>query len=861
MKAGPLNPDWPVLNHYDREHLPTIAMPIGGIGTGTIAVGGYGQLLDFEVGNTPGKGFAPAQTFFAVNVCGKGREPITRCLESAVAPPYQEGRGHPFANHSVPRFRRGAFDAAYPLAQVRLWDPDLPIDVRLEAFNPMIPTDADASGIPVMMLRYVLNNRTGKPITASVCGNMQNFIGADPQSANPMNGVGGNVNTSRIAAGFEGLFMHSGNVNEHDERFGTMALTALSSPGSLITHRTAWSPNGRVSLLDFWDDFSANGTLDEQRSPTDVDAPVGSLAVRQVIPPRGSKAFTFLVTWHFPNRQSWTPLENKDCGCDDGACDTPDGRGPDWVGNYYTGQYGDAWDVAEKTVPQLGELERRTVSFVRAFCDADLPRVVKEAALCNTSTLRTQTTFRLPDGHLMGFEGCHDRIGCCTGSCTHVWNYDQTTAHLYGDLAGTMRDVEFNYATDPASGCMSFRTTLPLDRMREVASEGRAAADGQMGCIIKAFREWRHCGDDAALRSIWPGVRRALEFAWIDGGWDADRDGVMEGCQHNTMDVEYYGANPQVNVIYLAALRAAELMARHLGENDFAATCADLFTRGRDWTDEQLFNGEYYQPQEPSESNTSNVAQAVWLDARPPGDGDPDWQIGPGCEVNMLFGQFMAHVAGLGDLLDAQRIESSLRAIVRHNFRKDLWGYFNFLRTYALQDEAGLLMCTWPRGGRPEKPYPYATEVWTGLEYVIATQLVYAGRRADALRIVRAARARHDGLRRNPFNEFECGSHYARAMAAWGLVVALSGFDYSAIDEAITFNATKKPTTWFFATGHAWGTVTQRPVATGIDAQLHVMGGTMALRSITLDGAGTAELPQSRTMQAGDTVDVRVGSP
>jgi hypothetical protein len=209
--------------------------------------------------------------------------------------------------------------------------------------------------------------------------------------------------------------------------------------------------------------------------------------------------------------------------------------------------------------------------------------------LFNLSTLRTQTCFRTPDGYLYGWEGCGDQDGCCFGSCTHVWNYEQATPFLFGDLARGMREIEFGHATEQ-NGKMSFRVNLPL----AFPSTNIAAADGQMGCIMKLYREWKLCGDDEWLRKLWPQARKALEFCWIEGGWDADRDGVMEGCQHNTMDVEYYGPNPQMQSWYLGALRASEEMARHLTENDFAATCRDLFERGSAWTDEHLFNGEYY---------------------------------------------------------------------------------------------------------------------------------------------------------------------------------------------------------------------------------------------------------------------------
>ncbi len=280
-----------------------------------------------------------------------------------------------------------------------------------------------------------------------------------------------------------------------------------------------------------------------------------------------TEGFTFLLGWHFPNRRAWEK--------------------PDLVGNHYTTLYSDAWDAVAKFAPELPSLERRTLAFVHDFESSELPPAVKEAALFNLSTLRTQTLFRTPDGRFFGWEGCSDNVGSCFGSCTHVWNYEQATPYLFGELARSLREVEFAHATDE-QGLMSFRVGLPLDQAQDWRV---AAADGQLGCLVKLYRDWRLSGDDAMLRTLWPAAKRALEFCWIPGGWDADRDGVMEGCQHNTMDVEYYGPNPQMQSWYLAALRATEEMARHQGDDDTANECRRLFDYGSAWMDKNLFNG------------------------------------------------------------------------------------------------------------------------------------------------------------------------------------------------------------------------------------------------------------------------------
>ncbi len=433
--------------------------------------------------------------------------------------------------------------------------------------------------------------------------------------------------------------------------------------------------------------------------------------------------------------------------------------------------------MAEKTAPTLPELEAETLRFVESVCASDMPDVVKEASLYNVSTLRTQTCFRTEDGRFYGWEGCSDHVGCCLGSCTHVWNYEQATAFLFGDLARSMREVEFRHATRE-DGHMSFRVDLPLDR---VTDWGLAAADGQMGCLMKLYRDWQLSGDDDILRALWPKARKALEFCWIPGGWDADRDGVMEGCQHNTMDVEYYGPNPQMGSWYLGALQASEEIASYLGEEDFAHTCRDLFERGSRWMDANLFNGEYYEHEVWPPVEVSAVAPGLRHETMGARDlADPELQLGPGCLVDQLVGQYMAHVCGLGYLLERHHVCRTLESVMKYNFKERVFfGHFNHMRTFALNDESALLMATYPHGRRPKRPFPYYNEVMTGFEYTAASHMLYEGQRENGLKCIRAIRDRYDGKKRSPFDEAECGHHYARAMASWAAVLALTGFRYS----------------------------------------------------------------------------------
>jgi non-lysosomal glucosylceramidase len=704
--------DWPVLTRYDADHLLRIAMPIGGIGTGTVSLGGRGNLCDWEIVNRPAKGFIPVLgqgggPFFALFTRPQSGDALVRLLEGPLpVEDYEGSHGSKSRNHGWPRFRQCSFAAAYPLGQVTLSDPDIPLAVCLQAFNPFVPADTESSGIPVAILSYVLTNKIDRPVTATVCGSVPNFIGADGSSpgldwkGDTDFSVGPKANRNEFKASGQatGILMSSQGVDPASEQWGTIALAVASPAGdTTISYRTAWADlSWGDSLLDFWDDLCEDGQLDE-RGPTGIDAPVSSLAIKLDVPPAGRRVVTFMLAWHFPNRLTWQPRQPAaSCSCGQ-ACSL------DRVGNYYATQYLDAWDVVEKVAASLPTLEAETLEFVRAFCDSDLPDAVKEAALFNLSTLRTQTCFRTEDGHFYGWEGACDAQGCCFGSCTHVWNYEQAMPFLFGELGRSMRTVEFAHATND-DGLMSFRVHLPLARAQEF---GLAAADGQMGCLIKLYRDWQLSGDDEFVKTLWPYARKALEFCWIDGGWDADQDGVMEGCQHNTMDVEYYGPNPQMGSWYLGALRAAEEMARYLGENDFAERCHGLFVRGSAWIDAHLFNGEYYEHEIRPPQGEDAIAAGLQVGMGSGSLSEPDLQLGPGCLVDQLVGQYLAHICGLGHLLEPEHVRVTLQSVMRYNFRHGFHDHFNHMRSFVLGEESGLLMATYPRGHRPRRPFPY----------------------------------------------------------------------------------------------------------------------------------------------------------
>ncbi|WP_084812367.1 GH116 family glycosyl-hydrolase [Flammeovirga pacifica] len=791
----PLSKQIPILKKYDQNHLYRIGLPIGGIGTGTVSLGGNGALKDWEIMNVPAKGYSTVTTgndapFFAIYT--KGKEDKTSKTKALLGPihfaDYEHYEGRSVDHHGFPRFREADFETTYPFGIVNLKDKTMPVQVKMVGYNPFIPANADASGIPIAILKYEVTNTTNKELEVAVAGNIRNFIGKDGSKFKsdwkgdfiPI-GTDENKNEYRKSEVVQGIYMYADSVDKNDAAWGTFAITTPNENAAQISYRTSSVKNDWYnSTLNFWDEFSENGELVEKEKSADPD-PMASLSVKKMIKAGETKTFTFYLTWHFPNRYAWSSEKLK---------------------NYYATKYADAWDVITKEVNNLPKLTAQTLDFVNTYTNSTYSDQLKEAALFNLSTLRSQTVFRIEDGKMFGWEGVMDRKGSCFGSCTHVWNYEQATPFLFSDLARGMREVEFKYAMNE-EGHMGFRTKLPL---KEGASGiDLAAADGQMGTIMKFYRDWQLSGDDAFLEEMWPKVKLALSYAWIENGWDGDQDGVMEGVQHNTMDVEYYGPNPQMQIWYLGALKAAEKMALEVKDKAFAKKCNQLFTYGSEWTDAHLFNGEYYEHKLQVPASKDAIPNGLighnrkkQLDLE-----DPFYQLESGCLVDQLVGQYMAHVVGLGYLVKEENVKTSLKSILKYNQRDGMYEHFNNMRSYAMGDEKALLMASWPNGGRPRVPFPYWAEVMTGFEYTAAVGMLYEGMDTEGQEVIKNIRDRYDGKKRSPFDEAECGHHYARAMASWAGILAESDFQYSGVEKSIQFVG--KEGNYFWANGEAWG--------------------------------------------------------
>ena len=606
---------------------------------------------------------------------------------------------------------------------------------------------------------------------------------------------------------------------------GDFVLAATPESAAELSHWEGW-PLGRWwnSPLLFWDQFSKSGNMATTPQPHDS---VGVLCMQKTIAPGQTHDFQFLLGWRFPNR---TP--------DWSGWGAPQGQGQTIIGNYYAVRFNSAWDAVMYAAQHLADLETRTRSFVRSLRKSTIPAAVREAAGANLSTLATTTCFRTADGEFHGFEGSDDTRGCCHGNCTHVWNYETATAFLFPSFAHSLRRSAFGFSMDE-TGAMYFRQNLPDGQTRW----GFAAADGQMGQILHAWIDWKISGNDGLLSSMWPRVKKAIEFAWMPGGWDANRDGVMEGVQHNTYDVEFYGPNPMCGIYYLGALRAAEEMARAAGDSVSANLYRSLFQRGSHWVDTNLFNGEFY-IQKIQGFRKEQIAKALRSSMGAEDTENPEYQVGAGCLVDQLVGQYLADAGGLGPLVSPDHIRTTLRSIYRYNYKRSLAAHPNVERTYALNDEAAVVVCDYGKTERPRIPFPYFAEAWTGLEYTLAALMMRWGMVDEGIEIVASVRARYDGEKRNPWDEAECGHHYARAMSSWSTLLALSGFRYDGVSQSLTA-APPAADEWFacfWSTGTGWGefSLDRQKGKTVLTIKVHA--GELSCRSCELVASGTTAI-------------------
>lgn len=933
---------------YRGPDLEKIGMPVGGLCTGQLYLGGDGTLWHWDIFNQvlrtgaahyaqPLKPSSPIAQGFALRVAAAGKTQVRRLDASG--------------------FAEITFSGEYPIGQVEYRDPHVPLAVSLEAFSPFIPLNVDDSSLPVTVMRFTLKN-TGREqavvdltgwLENGVCrntgvrgtGNRHNRVRRQPRllaidsSASPVqysvrddilfedfreagyegwdvtgtafgNGpvlkskiphyqgdVGGPskqvVNSHASAPGNDvgQKDGHTGKLTSKpfviSRRFITFWIGGGNHPGKTCVNllvdgkpaRTATGHNsnqmrqealdvhaleGKTARLEIVDEQSGawgnigvsrivftdrpmgkftdqpdfgtmslallepaesdralaavpSGNLPEMIFLSENDRPddaatrpldkrlVGALVRRLTLEPDQQATVTFLIAWHFPN------LRLKDGG------------------RRYAVRFPSAAAVAEHVAERFQDLARQTRQWHDVWYDSTLPYWFLNRTMLNTSILATSTCHWFQTGRFYGWEG----VGCCEGTCTHVWHYAHAVARLFPQLERDLRQrTDFGTAMNAETGVINHR------------GEGAGlAVDGQAGCILRAYREHQMSPDGRFLKALWPKIKLAFECLMrMDPG-----DGILRGPQHNTLDQPWFGKVAWLSSLYVAAARACEEMAREMGDEAFARQAHAVFERGSRNIDKELFNGQYY-VHIPDKEHVKSVGSHN------------------GCEIDQVFGQSWAYQVGLGRVLAEAQVKQALKSLWRYNFTPDVGPFRNAHkpgRWYAMAGEAGLLMCSWPQGeaARVQEGFDfYFNECMTGFEYQVAGHMIWEGMTMEGLAIARAIHDRYHPSRRNPWNEVECGDHYARAMASYGVFLAACGYEYHGPQGHLAFAPRLTPENFRapVTTAEGWGTFSQTRSGNVQTDSVEVRWGKLRLRSLAFAPAENVQPQSVRVKVAGAEV-------
>ena len=984
-----LHPDWvkslfergkPAVYRKSRDELRYIGMPVGGICCGTLYLGGDGKLWNWDIFNQKTEGVLPRRVKWSdVGMDFQTGDNAIRPRDGAtyVKPAVQED-SQKIAQGFALRAKIGgktetrpldvtgwpeiSFTGQYPIGTVEYEDPGFPVAVKLEAFSPFIPHNADDSGLPATVFHFTVTNRGKQKASVDVAGWLQNatsFFSGRPADGQRINTVKRGKNATLVAMAFEkaapaitgarpdilvedfekgygswkvegGAFgsepasrstipPYQGDVggegskvaNSHatapgnsvEEKDGQTGLLTsapfkvqrkflsfyigggrraglglkLLVDGKVVGAATGHDNNrmrrqtldisefeGRDMVVQIVDDakggwgntgvdhiMQTDAPKDEvpvekrpdfgtmalavigkgQANPDTPAAglpaaafglskveiargetPIGSVTQEQVIGPGKSAAFRFVLTWHFPT----TTLPVADAR----------------TGNHYAARFSDATAVASYLAAELPRLESLTRLWRDTWYDSTLPYWFLDRTFANTSTLATTTAHRFASGRFWGWEG----IGCCEGTCTHVWHYAQAMGRIFPELERDQRErVDFGVGFEPGNGVIRHR------------AEGTGPAiDGQCGRILGAWREHQMSADGDFLKRIWPRVKQATEYVIQH---DKDGDGILDGAQENTLDAAWYGQIAWITSLTLAALRASEEMAKEQGDSAFAQTCRAQYERARASVESKLFNGEYFfQIADPTREKSLGTYEA--------------------CHIDQVHGQSWAWQVGLGRVLDRDKTLSALRALWKYNFTPDVGPFrkkYTAGRPYALAGDAGLVMTSNPKlipnvYGIPSWQIGYFNECMSGFEHQAASHMMAEGMVLESLAVTRAIHDRYHASRRNPYNEVECSDHYARAMASYGTLIAACGFESHGPTARIGFAPRLTPEAFrapFTAAG-GWGTYAQKRSAGKQAHSLEIKHGRTFVKTLALELPPGATAKRAAARLGGKAVGVRL---
>ena len=774
---------------YKGKKTKNISFPLGGIGTGCIGLSGNAELVDWEIFNRPNKGTRNGYSHFAIKA-NYGGKAYTKVLHGDTNENYMGekdlgwfcGIGFGVRTNSMagfPHFKDVTFKGTFPLANVTFKEEGFPCIVRLCAFNPFIPQDEDSSSLPCAIFKWEIENTTDEEVEYSIAFTVQN---PSPVS----------INRQIKGDGYKGVFLKNGEKDELSVDY--FDISVITSGIDTVVQENWYRGGWQDGVTTYWKNLCECHRLPKRSYEKSGNHDHATVASYIKIAPGEKREIPFVLSWNCPNNYNyWSEYKDEK------------GNHKTWK-NYYATRFENSQVSGAYAFNELDNYYKVTKNFCDALQGMSLDEAIIDAISANLSVIKTPVVLRLEDGSIWGWEGLHQTKGSCDGSCQHVWNYAYAIPYLFPRLERSLRENTLKYATKE-NGQTAFRLALPLGRE---PNWWRACVDGQMGEVIKFYREWKICGDSLWLKANIDKIFKIVEYAWSPenpDGWDRDKDGVLEGRQHHTLDMELFGASSWLQGLYLLALDCVSQLALECGYLEKAQEYKEIYEKGKKWTNENLFNGRYFY-------HRINLKDKSIIDKYPETESywnaeaeEIKYQVANGCIIDQMLGDFHAYLIGCEGVFENGKKQVALDYLYENNFKSSMREVTNMWRNFSLNDEGGALICTYPENEKaPAIPIPYCEETMTGFEYALAGLMIANGQVERGEKIVKAIRQRYDGEKRNPWNEIECGSNYARSMASFALLNIYSGFSCDLPRSFMGFYKTKNGK-FLWSGGNTWGTV------------------------------------------------------
>ncbi len=483
-----------------RGELDFIGMPIGGITTGQLYIGGDGRLWLWDIFNLPPSAEARNSSGPHYAAPQKPSSPLAQGFALRV----QSDSGTQVATLDRQGFAEIVFRGQYPVAFVEYRDGTKPIDVDLTAYSPFVPLELESSSLPATIFEFRVRNKTAEKLVVELAGWLENAVCLASGRAGEV------LRSNELVRGYElSLLTCSARgvpradpqakpyVAEDQPDFGTLALALIEGEGDVFGSADAHVPVFESALQDF---DPVNGPQDKTRvAREDVPFPerlVGAVGTRIKLRPHGETTVRFVLAWRFDGL--WRE-----------ALDFLPGIGE--RRRQYGRRFADAGAVVQHVWRLYSMLRGATFAWHECWYGGTLPCWLIERTLASASTLATSTCLRFDDGRFYGWEG----VGCCAGTCTHVWHYAQAVARLYPEIERRQREsVDYGPSFHAETGQVDYRG--------EAARE--FAVDGQAGTILRVYREHQLSADDKFLKRIWTRVKRSIERLME---LDPDGDGIL----------------------------------------------------------------------------------------------------------------------------------------------------------------------------------------------------------------------------------------------------------------------------------------------------------------------------------------------